>query len=116
MSAGKYAFCIEQGATLQKTIIYRDSSGAYVDLTGYNARMHIRPSPSSDEVYWSGSTATGELPFVSEPSGTLLIYISATQSMALDFDKAVYDLELYSGSFVTRLLEGNVSLSREVTR
>ena len=116
MSAGKYSFCIEQGATLQKTIVYKDNSGNYVDLTGYSARMKIRPTTTSQDVYWSGTTETGELPFISEVSGTFLIFISATQSMDLDFDKGVYDLELYSGSFVTRLLEGNVNLSREVTR
>jgi hypothetical protein len=31
------------------------------------------------------------------------------------FDQAAYDLELYSGSFVTRIIEGKVQLSKEVT-
>jgi hypothetical protein len=33
----------------------------------------------------------------------------------LTFDEAAYDLELYSASYVTRILEGKVKLSKEVT-
>jgi len=43
--------------------------------------------------------------------------IDATATAALDFDEAVYDLELIdSSSVVTRLVYGNVALSKEVTR
>jgi hypothetical protein len=52
-------------------------------------------------------------------SGTIGIYISAISSSLLDFDLASYDLEISSGSgncyTVTRLLEGKVKLSREIT-
>ena len=42
---------------------------------------------------------------------------SATQSAALDFNSAVYDLEIVSpAGVVTRLVQGTVTLSREVTR
>jgi len=41
--------------------------------------------------------------------------MSATATAALDFDTGVYDLELVSGTEVTRLLEGIVTLSREVS-
>ena len=37
-------------------------------------------------------------------------------SSALNFDQALYDLEISSGSFVSRILEGQVKLSKEVTR
>lgn len=49
-------------------------------------------------------------------SGSIGVYISAQKTRLLNFDEAFYDLELYSGSFVTRLLEGTIILSREVTR
>jgi hypothetical protein len=49
-------------------------------------------------------------------SGSVGIFISATSSSALDFTEAVYDLEITSGSIVTRILEGKVKLSKEVTR
>jgi len=41
--------------------------------------------------------------------------MTATATAALDFETAVYDLELVSGTTVTRLLEGIVTLSREIS-
>jgi hypothetical protein len=48
-------------------------------------------------------------------SGTIGIVISAATSSLLTFDEAVYDLEIYSGSFASRIIEGKVKLSKEVT-
>ena len=44
MSAGRYSFTIEQGATLDFELAYKDSDNNPVDLTGYQGRMQIRPS------------------------------------------------------------------------
>ena len=49
-------------------------------------------------------------------SGSIGIYISAVSSSNFTFNTARYDLEITSGSIVTRLLEGQISLSQEVTR
>ena len=129
MSAGKYNFTIEQGATFKLEVQYRDSGSVPIDLTGYNARMQMRPSVSSTTVYltlssslnpdgtginMSGSNGTTPL-----SSGSLGIYISSCTSSALTFDQAYYDLEIYSGStcpYTIRLIEGQVQLSKEVTR
>ena len=51
MSAGRYSFTIEQGATLDFELAYKDSSNNPIDLTGYQGRMQIRPSVGSDTVY-----------------------------------------------------------------
>ena len=42
MAAGKYHLIIEQGATLNLEIQYKDSAGTPVDLTGYSGKMQIR--------------------------------------------------------------------------
>ena len=39
MAAGKYSFTIEQGATTDFEIIYKDSTGSRIDLTGHQAKM-----------------------------------------------------------------------------
>ena len=49
-------------------------------------------------------------------SGTIGVIISAATSSNLTFATAKYDLELTSGTTVTRLIEGDVQLSKEVTR
>ena len=51
-------------------------------------------------------------------SGTIGIFISANSSSEFNFNEAVYDLEIVTGSanpIVTRLIEGNVRLIKEVT-
>lgn len=50
-------------------------------------------------------------------SGSIGLFISAATSSTLNFSEGVYDIELQSTSgIVTRLLEGIVKLSKEVTR
>jgi hypothetical protein len=122
MAAGKYSFVIEQGTTTNFNISYQDSSKNYINLTGYAARMQLRPNINSSTVYLqlSSSLNSDGTGITVSPSGSLNIYISSCTSSMLNFDQAVYDLEIYSGSgacpYVIRLLEGNVKLSKEVTR
>jgi hypothetical protein len=126
MAAGKYNIVIEQGATYQVEIQYRDSNNIPIDLSGYNGRMQIRPSIDSTTVYvalssslnpdGTGLNFSGSNGTTPPTSGSIGIFISATSSSLLTFPAGVYDLEIQSGSIVTRLLQGNVQLSKEVTR
>lgn len=126
MSAGRYSFVIEQGATLNLELQYKDASGNPIDLTDYSGRMQIRPAVTSNTVYitlssslqpdGTGLNFSGSNGTTPPSSGSIGVYISAASSSALSFDQAVYDLEIYSGSFVSRLLEGQVKLSLNVTR
>jgi len=127
MAAGKYSFTIEQGATTNIQVNWTDASGSAIDLDGYHARMQLRPEIESSTVLLSLSSSltedgtgilmsgsTGDLPL---SSGSVAIYISAVSSSQLDFEQAYYDLEMVTGSeVVTRLLEGRVQLSKNVTR
>jgi hypothetical protein len=130
MAAGKYSFTIEQGATVNFEIAYKDSNGNPVNLTGYQARMQLRPEPGSDIVYLTlsssldacgtGLNMSGSSGLNPPTSGTIGIYISAASSSQLNFDLASYDLEIASGNgncyVASRLLEGKVKLSKEVTK
>ena len=57
MAAGRYSFTIEQGATLDFEISYKDSGSNPIDLTDYQARMQIRPSIGSDIVHLTLSSS-----------------------------------------------------------
>jgi len=131
MSAGKYNFVIEQGATFQLNLQYRDSNGEPVDLTDYGGKLQIRPTVSSDIVYLTLSSSlepdgtglnfSGSNDNLPPSSGSIGIFISSCTSSLLTFsDNAYYDLEIFSGSndcaFSVRLIEGRVQLSKEVTR
>lgn len=126
MAAGKYSFIIEQGATKNIQINWTDISGSAIDLTGYQARMQIRPSVESSQVFISlssslqsdntGINLSGSNFNTPLQSGSLAIYISAASSSLLNFGEAFYDLELEKQGEVTRLLEGKIKLSKNVTR
>jgi hypothetical protein len=127
MSAGIYNIIIEQGATVDFKIQYKDVSGSAVNLTGYGAGMQIRSNYADNNptTYLTlssslASDGTG-LNMNSASLGYIGIFISACSSSALNFNSARYDLEISSGSvgscpITTRLLEGQVNLSRETTR
>lgn len=131
MSAGRYPIYIEQGASLDFEVQYIDSEGNPVNLTGYSARMQIRPSVTSTTPYitltstlrpdGTGLNLSGSHSLKPPTSGSIGVFISACSSSVLDFGEAVYDLELtvpYDGNcdYVTRLIQGPVKLSKEVTR
>ncbi len=125
MAAGKYSFIIEQGATTNFQINWTDESGSAIDLTGYQGRMQIRTSYESSPllslssslkadgtgINLSGSNGTTPL-----ASGSIAVYISAASSSLLEFGEALYDLEMVKANEVTRLLEGKVKLSKNVTK
>ena len=126
MAAGRYSFEIEQGATFLREILYQDATGSAIDLTGFSGRMQIRPYPTSNTVYISLSSSLqpdgtgirfeGLYGNYSASQGRIGLIISAESSSALSFCQASYDLELVSGSFVLRLLEGKVRISNNTTR
>lgn len=132
MAAGRYSFVIEQGTTIDFEIQYKNSNDTPIDLTEYSGKLQIRSTYAQDSgelfltlssslnpdgtgLNFSGSNGT-----TPPTSGSIGIYIASCTSSLLTFDDAKYDLELYSGSgdcpFTIRLLEGNVKLSKEVTR
>jgi hypothetical protein len=116
MAAGNYDFEVEQGATINKQFVWKDSNGDEVDLTGYTARMQVRRSIPSDEVLFSATTENGRID-LGGAAGTITLDVSAIDSAAIVWRRGVYDLELVaSNGTVTRLLQGQITVSREVTR
>jgi hypothetical protein len=132
MAAGIYNFKIEQGATTDFELVYKDSDGNPIDLSGYSARMDLRQQAGASTSYLTLSSSLGPCGTglnlsgsgglsAAKPvtSGSIGIYISHLSSSALNFDEAFYDLEVVSGSgncaVVTRLVQGKITLSKEIT-
>jgi hypothetical protein len=87
-----------------------------VDLTGYTARMQIRASVAATNTLLELTTENGGI--VLDPTtGKVTLTATAVQTAAMTFTSGVYDLELVDATgAVTRLAEGSVAVSREVTR
>jgi hypothetical protein len=114
--AAKYNIKIEQGATyLMPQITWKDSTGAPINLTGYTAMMHIRGKIDDTDTLYELTTENGRI-VLGGVLGTVDINIPATDTTNFTWSSAVFDLELISGSFVKRFLQGSVSVSKEVTR
>lgn len=116
MAAGKYNFLIEQGAHFNYTLNVTDDSGTITDLTSYTGKMQIKSSTSASTSILELST-TGSYMSITGGTGTVTLSVPNTVTSSLSFDTAVYDLIITSPTgIVTRLLEGSVNLSTQVTK
>lgn len=112
MSAGKYDIKIDQGSDYATQIVVKDN-GVAQDLTIYTARAQMRSRKSSSTI---AATFTCSIP--NPTDGTILMELPHATSSALTPGLYYYDLEIYTAgeASVTRLLEGKVTLTPEVTR
>ena len=115
MPAANYNLLIEQGATFTQEFVWKDSAGTPIDLTGCSARMKIRKL-KTDEVVVSLTSPSGGI-VLDELEGRITITISAENTSLLPVCDGRYDLEIVQPSdVVTRLVQGDVEISAEVTR
>lgn len=117
MIAGKRNLVIERGVTLVRHLVARmKQSQEPLDLTGYTVRMMVREDYDSLEPAIDASTDNGKITL--EPLlGIITITISDTETTALTIESGVWDMEMVSPSGqVTRLVQGKVKVSKEVTR
>lgn len=117
MAAAQHDLVVEQGASYSQSIIWKTGSPATaVNLTGYSARCQFRTSISASTAALSLTTENGRIALTAN-TGTITLSINAADTSALAAGRYVYDLELVSsGGQVTRLMEGIVTVSAEVTR
>jgi hypothetical protein len=114
MAAGELNLTVEQGTTFSQTLTWK-IDGTAVNLTGYTARMQARDDVTSSATILSLTQSAGLT--LGGVAGTIIIALTATQTAALVAGNYVYDLELASsGGVVTRLVQGTLAVSAEVTR
>lgn len=86
------------------------------NLSGYVARMQIRQKLDDSNYLIELKTQDGSIQ-INNTLKTIVLSMSATTTAALNFNTAVYSLELEgSGGDVYPLMSGTVSLVKEVTR
>ena len=111
MSAGSYNFILEQGVTLDRTVTVQQS-GSAMDLSDYTPRMQVRETHDSANILLTITCSVNNA-----LEGVIRLQASATATAAVEEGIYVYDLEIESsGGAVTRLLQGNVTVTPEVTR
>jgi hypothetical protein len=116
MAAATYDLMIEQGTTWVRTLTLRNSDDALINLTGYSARMSVRQKIESTTTLLDLTVANGRVA-LGGAAGTIILTLTATETAALSFALAMYDIEMVSGAgVVTRLMRGRITLNKEVTR
>ncbi len=112
MASNTYDFCITQGSSFSLQLNARNSDNSYINLSGYSASGQVRFRYSDTGVLVN----LAPLIHPSYISGLLDINLTAAQTSLLPVTLGRYDLEIYSGTYVCKLLQGKVSIFGEVTR
>jgi len=115
MAAGTLDFTIEQGATFNLLLTWKINDVA-VNLTNWTARLQARVDVEDTQTVLTLTTENGGIT-LGGALGTISLDQTATQTAVLPAGTYVYDLELISGvGAVTRLVQGELNISAEVTR
>lgn len=115
---------VDQGATYIKQFTWYDppptpnpsnlKHGSPKNLTGYSGELQIRESIDDATPITSLTSVNGG---INISGGVVRLRIEASATTAFTFSSGVYDLELTApDGTVTRLVEGKVKVSPNVTR
>ena len=110
-----YDISTEQGSSLSRVVTYNNASGNPVNLTGYTARMQVRPRAGSGYAYLSLTSPDGGLT-LGGSAGTITILVDGSITSAIPAGNYVYDLEVVNGEYVDKVIGGDFVISAEVTR
>ncbi len=108
MPAAKYDLTIDQGSDFEISIAIEENGSPMV-LTGYSARASMRPNYESGTVHDFTTSIT---------DSTVKIQMAHTTTDDITSGTYVYDIEIFhtGNDTVTRILQGKVKVTREVTR
>lgn len=107
--AQKVNLVIDQGTTFSSNFLVNDDDGNAVDLSSYTARSQLRK-------HYTSSNST---PFTvtANSTGYVTLTLAANTTTNLTAGRYVYDVELVDASnVVSRILEGMITVTPEVTR
>lgn len=111
-----YNTTIDQGADWYLTVTYENPNGTPINITNYTSALQIRSLPSDPTTVLSLSTGSGIT--ITGATGTVEVHATAAQTRDIDEGTYYYDLEITAPNtgVVTRLVQGQVVVSPEVTR
>ena len=112
MAAGTYNFTIEQGATFSRLLTLKENDSV-MNLTGYSVASQMRSTHDSNTVVgtFAGTVSNGS-------GGEITLAMSNSTTGGIEEGIYQYDVEITNGSSgrVTRILQGKVTVTPQVTR
>lgn len=100
---------VDQGANFLYNVYLIDANGTAIDVSGYTGNCQIRKTYTSTTYNTMNVAITGA-------SGLVSLTMNSTVTANLTSTRYVYDLELSSNNVVSRILEGTITVSPQVTR
>lgn len=111
-----YDFCINQGTDLTVPLVLKDSTGSPMDLTGYKASMQLRTNVANTQAVDTLTNENERIVIVPE-EGKITLFFPNSVTETYPAQSLVYDIEIESGGGeITRILQGKIKVSPEVTR
>ena len=112
MSAGTYNLVIDQGSDFALDLVVKQA-GTALNLSNYSGRAQLRTSHSSSSI-----AATFTVTVTNAANGALKMQLPGSTSKNIAAGQYVYDLEIFTAndSIVKRIIQGDVTLTPEVTR
>ena len=116
MSAGRYDFVLDRGATVNRTFQVTDMAGGAVSYNGFTARMQVRKEPNSPVVLLTATTESGHMQIVGN-LGQINLVITDDETSGFTPGTYYYDLFISNSLDESiKLLEGRFIVHPSVTR
>jgi len=114
---------MDQGSSYSYTFTLVNPDNSAFDLTGFDARLHVRRSYGNSSVLIDCTVANSKLT-ITPLLGTVVLSLAPSDTSDIAFNSkdddsldSVYDLEIVSpASKVYKPARGTLTLTREVTR
>lgn len=107
-------FEIDQYASFQTTVTWKDDDGTPINMTGYSVKMDIKTGYDGDLIV--GLTSADDSIDLNEAAGQMTVTLTPVQTGAFSFVRAFYDIVVTSPTgFATRILEGTFLLNKGIT-
>jgi hypothetical protein len=108
--ATKANLVIDQGTTFSTDLTLTDENGDALNLNGYSANSQVR------KWYTSSNAAAVFSTSINVVSSIVTLSLTANQTSNLVAGRYVYDVELNDGSTTSRIVEGIITVTPQVTR
>ena len=112
MPAGYTELFLEQGADFNMSVSLDDVGGSSFNLVNYSASSQMRKSYYSSNVSATFSVSTG----ANAALGIITMTLDSANTANINAGRYVYDVYITNGSSRTRVLEGIVNVSPQVTK
>ena len=108
--ATKTNLVIDQGSTFSVELNLTDDNGDPLGLVGYTATSQLR------KWYTSSNPAAAFTTNINVANGSITLSLTSDETSSLTAGRYVYDVEIQDNTSVTRIIEGIVTVTPQVTR